>query len=151
MNIRPNPDAGPVERQPVKTHRVLQPQESEAPAATEPVQAESEPVPEWPVKVKLKKPIKLVKADTGEVLQQYDVIEFREPSAADIIAVGGSPVVVIDYREGISQFDAPKMAMMMARLSKIAPIYINTMDPVDWINCATRLQGNFLPDWERML
>jgi len=155
MNIRPNPDAGPVER-PVKQHRVLQPQVTVIDdTATTNVQLETEVkqeiAPEWPVKVKLKKPIRLLKADTGEVLQQYDVMEFREPTAGDIIAVGGSPVVVLDYQQGTTQFDATKMAMMMARLSKIAPVYINSMDAVDFINCATMLQRNFLPDWGRML
>ena len=153
---KPPPGSGPVEAPKAhKVHRVVQPSIAD-PGPTEEQQEEAihkqvnEAESLWPMHLKLKRPIMIKDAKSGQVVQQVDVLELREPTAADIIACG-VPVIVLDYQEGTSTFDAPKMAMMIARLSKTPPIYINAMDPIDFINVATMIQRNFLPDLGRML
>jgi hypothetical protein len=150
MNIpKPTPDMGPVEKP--KVHRVLPQTPEPAPEETKPeIKEDAPPEPEWPLKVKLKKSIKIIDKAKDIVVQEVDVMEFREPTAQDIIACG-VPVIVENYRNGQVAFDSEKMALMMARLSKLPIMYIQAMDPIDWINCATMLQRNFLPDWDRML
>jgi Phage tail assembly chaperone proteins, E, or 41 or 14 len=152
----PPPGAGPVEApRMVPRHKVVVPgtnepvdQEKLADATVNEQMTDAEAT--WPMKLKLKHPIVISDAKTKQVMQQIDVLELREPTAADIIACG-VPVIVLDYQEGTTTFDAPKMASMIARLSKIAPVYISLMNPVDFINVATMIQRNFLPDLGRLV
>ncbi len=97
----------------------------------------------WPIKIKLRKSILDYKADP------ISEIEFREPTGGDIVQCGVP--VVPSYDTGEIRIDAPKMAAMMARLSTVPPQFIDRMDPVDWITCATALQRFFLPDLQRLL
>lgn len=154
----PPSGSGPVEtpQRTVPRHRVVMPavetqteqaEQKEDQAIQEQI-AESETV--WPMRLKLKHAIVITDVKTKQIVQQIDVLELREPTAADIIAVG-VPVIVLDYVEGTTTFDGPKMAAMIARLSKTAPMYISLMDPIDFINVATMLQKNFLPDLARLV
>lgn len=156
VNVRAPVGQGPIEapKKPMHQPRVQMPliseeveeQKQEELVQTETVKAEAV----WPMRIKLGNPILLKDAKTQQVIQQIDVIELREPTAADIIACG-VPVIILDYEQFTTTFDGPKMSAMIARLSKIAPPYITNMSPIDWINVATMLQRNFLPDWARML
>lgn len=162
--MKPPPGSGPVERE---TRRVSRPivraqepareddsdivNEKEWEEAAE--EAKNAVAPEkkqWPMTIKLKRPIQIKDARTQEVREEYATLTFREPTALDIVQVG-MPVIITDYEAMSVVFDAPKMAAMMARLAKVPVVYITGMDPVDWVNCATMLQRNFLPDWERMI
>jgi Phage tail assembly chaperone proteins, E, or 41 or 14 len=152
--------AGPVEKERRVTRAVVKPQQTDiedivneqeweqsAKAAQDSV---AEPKNPFPMTIKLKRPILIKDAKTGDVRNELATLTFREPTALDIIQVG-MPVVITDYDTMATTFDAPKMASMMARLAKVPVVYISGMDPVDWVNCATMLQRNFLPDWERMI
>jgi hypothetical protein len=153
MNTKFDAGAGPVEKTAAPTrHRVLQPAEpppAETVKSAEPT-AQEEPRPEWPLKIPLRKAI-VIKDTTGDVREEIAELVFREPTAQDIIACG-MPVVANYTQETITaQFDAGKMALMIARLSKVAPVYISAMDTRDFVNCATMLQQNFMPDWGKLL
>jgi hypothetical protein len=146
--VKPPSGTGPVEKPTVHKHRVQQPA-IPLESSSEETSVELMP-PAWPVRVPLAKPIYIKNAQNGQVIKTIEAMEFREPTAQDIITCG-VPVIMIDYAQGTTSFDAPKMAAMMSRLSKIPPNYIGAMDSRDFINCATMLQQNFLPDWGRML
>lgn len=104
---------------------------------------------DWPLRIKLGRPIVVREKSTDKIVDQWDAIEFREPTAQDIVAAG-VPVIVVDHQTGQVTFDGDKMTTMMARLSKIPIAYIATMETRDWVNCATMLQRFFLPAWERL-
>lgn len=123
----------------------------EKPAATPPpddeVQEDVAALPEWPVVIKLMhKPIRT--PDGNEV---HDLI-FREPTAMDIIRVGGNPcrIEIIELTGGMATFqpliDDRKMMAMMAQLSGVAEMLLQKMDPRDYNSCAHKLRRFFLPE-----
>src|SRR5262245_24877415 len=70
-------------------------------------------------------------------------IEFREPSVADILAVGVPCSWAWEVGSGTPaprvSIDAPRMNDMMVRLAAVPPSSIRMMHPVDWANCANQL------------
>jgi hypothetical protein len=104
------------------------------------------PEPEWPLTVVLKKPINVKDKAKDVIIQTLSAIEFREPTAADVVAVGGNPVIVDWNDPSKVTYDAPKMMLMMARLSKQPMTVLSVMGSRDFANCAMMLQRNFLPD-----
>ncbi|SFJ67899.1 phage tail assembly protein [Methylobacterium brachiatum] len=123
------------------------PQQQPAPQpAAAPAQAPAGVNP-WAVKVTLSKPIEIADAN-GHVLRRIDELFFREPTAMDIIEVGGNPVhmdVFADDPSSTIRFDGRQMSAMIARLSNTPPPFIGKMAPSDWTYCAWQLAGFFLP------
>jgi hypothetical protein len=102
--------------------------------------APSGPPPEtWPVTVRLLH--KPVRNNKGELIKE---LNFREPTAADIMRIGGNPVRLNDKFETIIE-DA-KMLTLMANLSGVLEPFLQAMDPRDFNSCAYRLRNFFLPE-----
>ena len=102
----------------------------------------------WALTVKLSTPIELRAKDGGEVIDIIVELPFREPTALDIIEVGGNPVMMDMYAEdpmSTIRFDGRQMSSMMARLSAKPLSTIGRMTPADWTHCAWSLSGFFLP------
>lgn len=99
--------------------------------------AETPPAEEWPVTVRLKKPIR---NNRNELINE---ISFREPTGGDVNRYGNP--CRVDYQNEIIIDDA-KMIRMIAALSNILPPMIEQMDPRDLATCGYRLRGFFLPD-----
>jgi hypothetical protein len=97
------------------------------------------PRQEWPVKIKLRKPI------IGNNLMEISELSFREPTAGDILRCG-NPVYIT--ATGEVMFDERKMTTMMAHLSNVVVTLLEAMSPKDWETCAYRLRVFFLPDWD---
>jgi Phage tail assembly chaperone proteins, E, or 41 or 14 len=98
------------------------------------------PPPEtWPVTVRLLH--KPVRNNKGELIKE---LNFREPTAADIMRIGGNPVRLNDKFETIIE-DA-KMLTLMANLSGVLEPFLQQMDPRDFNSCAYRLRNFFLPE-----
>jgi hypothetical protein len=107
----------------------------EAPQQTQPI----EQLETWPVTVRLlHKPIRNNK---GEQVRE---LNFREPTAGDIMRIGGNPVRLNDKFETIIE-DA-KMMTLMANLSGVLEPFLQQMDPRDFNSCAYRLRNFFLPE-----
>jgi hypothetical protein len=97
------------------------------------------PPPEvWPIVVKL-----LHAPVRNKRHEEVHQLEFRQPFARDI-KLRGNPVR-ITY-EGEIAFDEKKMTSMIAALSDIHVAWVDKLDPRDWVSCAFRLRGFFLPD-----
>ena len=104
-------------------------------------QQETQPalVETWPVTVRLLH--KPVRNNKGEQIRE---LNFREPTAGDIMRIGGNPVRLNDKFETIIE-DA-KMLTLMANLSGILEPFLQQMDPRDFNSCAYRLRNFFLPE-----
>jgi hypothetical protein len=92
-----------------------------------------------PLRLPLSKPVK----SEGNMLEE---LVFREPTAADIEAVG-NPVIldVLDRDVPKINFDARAMSAMMARLASVPPSTIRQLTARDWNTGAWRLVGFFTP------
>jgi hypothetical protein len=96
----------------------------------------------WPVVVKLvHRPVRKGAGPSAEVLNE---LTFREPTARDIIRVGGNPVRT-EFGVGTT-IDDKKMLDLMANLSGVMTPYLELMDTRDYNSCAYRLRGFFLPE-----
>ena len=93
---------------------------------------------EWPITIKLRKPIRDKHSNLTEI------IEFREPTCADIIACGVPAAPSFDTGQMV--FDGAKMTEMMSRLSGIPMPFMQQMSTIDWTTCSMRLMRFFLPD-----
>jgi hypothetical protein len=116
----------------------------EVPSEPTPQEAPQAPPQEtWPVTVRLlHKPVRNMK---GEMVKE---LNFREPSARDIMHIGGNPVRLNDRFETV--IDDVKMLALMANLSGIVSPLLEVMDPRDFASCAYRLRGFFLPNPESL-
>ena len=92
----------------------------------------------WPVKVKLL--YKKIRDQRGNELSE---LSFRQPTGGDINR-HGMPVRV--DMSGDILIDERKMMFMMTALTGIMTPVLETMDPRDWVACAYRLRGFFIPD-----
>jgi hypothetical protein len=103
-------------------------------------QAAEGPLPEtWPVTVRLlHKPVRNGK---NELVKE---LNFREPTARDIMNVGGNPVRLDDRFD--PHIDDRRMIILMANLSGILSPNLEAMDPRDYASCAYRLRGFFMPE-----
>jgi hypothetical protein len=106
-------------------------------ANAEPVEARAAPSLEWPITVRLRRPI------LGNNREELHELTFREPTGRDIVRYG-NPVRIDSAGE--IQVDEKKMLAIMAQLSGVLPPMLETMSPVDWNSCAYRLRIFFLPD-----
>lgn len=102
-------------------------------------QTQAEQVETWPITVRLLH--KPVRNNKGEPVKE---LNFREPTAGDIMRIGGNPVRLNDKFETIIE-DA-KMLTLMANLSGIMEPFLQPMDPRDYNSCAYRLRNFFLPE-----
>jgi len=103
---------------------------------------------DWAVKVGLSTPIELKAKDNGEVLETVSEMRFREPTALDMIEVGGNPVRMDMYDPdpvSTMHFDGRQMSRMFSRLSGKPMTTIEKMTPADWTRCAWALSGFFMP------
>lgn len=99
---------------------------------------EPEPPAEvWPIKVQLRKPLRL---EGGRELSE---LSFREPTGGDINRYG-NPVRIDTAGEVI--IDERKMSMMIGALSGVLTPYLDRLDPRDWNTCAYRLRNFFIPE-----
>lgn len=92
------------------------------------------------VNVPLIKPIHVFTEEVREV-------KFRRPTAADILAVGGSPVE-FDPVSSPPRITHPPhyMTAMIARLGGIPTGSVAKMDARDWTACAWAISPFFLPN-----
>lgn len=104
-----------------------------------PAPQESLPIETWPVTVRLLH--KGVRSNKGELIKE---LNFREPTARDILRIGGNPVRLNDKFETI--IDDAKMLTLMANLSGVLEPFLQDMDPRDFNSCAYRLRNFFLPE-----
>jgi hypothetical protein len=112
----------------------------EVPSEAAPQKTPQEPPPEtWPVTVRLLH--KPVRNNKNELVKE---LNFREPTAGDIMRIGGNPVRLNDKFETIIE-DA-KMLTLMANLSGVMEPFLQAMDPRDFNSCAYRLRNFFLPE-----
>ena len=98
--------------------------------------------PEWPIKVKLRKPVNVM----GELKHE---ITFREPSTGDkraVLAVA-RPIVEFDPVSTSASInpDTSGMLLMMARLSGWPTSSIDLMNTQDAVSCAWMLAPFFMP------
>lgn len=145
MTAAPRRTVHPVDTASADTPTAVQPTDTEIAEAI--IASEDEaPQIEWPLKVALKKPIRIMDKAKGTITQVIEELEFREPTAGDIVAAGGNPVIVDWNDPSKITYDAPKMLVMMARLSKQPMSVLSVMNTRDFANCAMMLQRNFIPD-----
>jgi hypothetical protein len=112
----------------------------EVPSEPAPQEVQQGPPPEtWPVTVRLLH--KAVRNNKGELVKE---LNFREPTAGDIMRIGGNPVRLNDRFETVIE-DA-RMLALMANLSGVLEPFLQQMDPRDFNSCAYRLRNFFLPD-----
>lgn len=90
-------------------------------------------------------PLTMIAKDSGEVLQSYDKLEFREPTAGDIVSIGNPVIFEPTFTPPRISHDAPRMNEMLARLAGVTPMLIAQMRPADWVTCAWRVSSFFLP------
>jgi Phage tail assembly chaperone proteins, E, or 41 or 14 len=111
-----------------------------------PVEEAPPPPPEeWPLVVKLRRPIE---NDKREMIGE---LSFKEPTANHLIRAGGTPFE-IEYTEQNPDgswrirvhTDYRKLLTLMANLSGVMEPFLQKMDPRDLTYCGLRLQGFFL-------
>lgn len=73
------------------------------------------------------------------------VLTFREPTAADIIAVGNPVIVDFDVDPVRITHDGKYMAGMISRLGNVPLSAVASMAPQDWVGCAWLLTSFFMP------
>ena len=95
----------------------------------------------WPVTINLVH--KPVMGGTGQMVKQ---LAFRQPTGADINRYG-MPVRFLP--DGSAIIEERKMTMMMASLAGVLFPAMEQMDARDWMACALKVQGFFIPDLER--
>ena len=90
--------------------------------------------------VKLLEPIQVFKEMVSE-------INFRKPTGADILQVGGSPVEFDPISRPPRVTHPPElMTAMIARLGNIPTGSVMKMDARDWTACAWAISPFFLPN-----
>lgn len=109
---------------------------------------EAEPAPAKPERVKelvieLTTPVQA----HGETLNK---ITFRRPTGKDIMAIGDSYPIHIDWNTGVVRPNPPAMGQMMSLLAAVPPSTIEKMDAEDWSTCAHALMGFFPPGAQAM-
>jgi hypothetical protein len=97
----------------------------------------------FPLRIKLQKPIR----DKHGTFA--DVIEFREPTAGDLAAVGDP--VEMSFDTGKAIVDAAKMMALMARISNTPYAFIQGMSIGDYETCKYILMRFFAPDAATLL
>jgi hypothetical protein len=110
-----------------------------------PAKEELPPPEEWPLVVKLRRPIE------NEKREMIGELFFKEPTANHLIRAGGTPFE-IEYTEQNADgtwrirvhTDYRKLLTLMANLSGVMEPFLQKMDPRDLTNCGLRLQGFFL-------
>lgn len=98
-------------------------------------------VPEeiWPITVRLlHKPIQ---DNRGAMISE---LNFREPSAMDLIRAGGNPCRLDENLQII--IDDMKMMRLMSNLCGVMEPRLQRMDTRDYNSCAYRLRSFFLPE-----
>jgi hypothetical protein len=123
----------------VKDHEAPQITVDVSAESSPPAPQQSQPEETWPITVRLLH--KPVRNNKGEPVRE---LNFREPTAGDIMRIGGNPVRLNDKFETIIE-DA-KMLTLMANLSGILEPFLQQMDPRDFNSCAYRLRNFFLPE-----
>jgi hypothetical protein len=78
--------------------------------------------------------------------ETVDTLTFREPTGADIEAVGNPVNMDFSHDPPKVSFDSRAMTQMMARLALVPPSTIRKMHPRDWNSAAWNLAGFFMPD-----
>jgi hypothetical protein len=104
--------------------------------------AEEQKAPEWPLKIKLIKPVNVM----GELKHE---ITFREPTGGDetdVISVAGT-IVELDVISTPNRMNpnTPGMNMMLARLSGWPTSSIRMMSTQDLASCRMSLAIFFMP------
>lgn len=92
-----------------------------------------------PFAISLRKPV----IANGE---QTTTLSFREPTGADIEAVGNPVNMDFTHDPPKVSFDSRAMTQMMARLALVPPSTIKSMHTRDWNTAAWNLAGFFMPD-----
>ena len=77
-------------------------------------------------------------------------LTFREPTGADIMALGEGYPLLMDFTTGEIRFNNGPMGQMLSTLAAVPPSTIRMMKAKDWITCAVALMGFFLPDEQAM-
>jgi hypothetical protein len=95
----------------------------------------------WPVTIKL-----VYKPIMGPAGQPVKELSFRQPTGGDINRYG---MPVRFGADGAATIEERKMTMMMASLAGVLYPAMEQMDARDWMACAMRVQGFFIPDLER--
>src|SRR4030095_5944348 len=113
----------------IKPVQVEMPDEP-APQETRP----AEPLETGPVTVRLLH--RAIRNNKGELVRE---LNFREPTAGDIMRIGGNPVRLNDKFETI--IEDSKMMTLMANLSGVVEPFLQQMDPRDFNSCAYRLRN----------
>lgn len=87
---------------------------------------------------KLSAPLKAYGNDVAE-------LEFRKPTAFDIMNIGDPVVLDIATDPPRVTFDAPKMFAMMSTLASVPMSSLSEMDTNDWVACAWGISPFFVP------
>jgi hypothetical protein len=105
-----------------------------------------EPPPEWPLVVKLLRPIE---NDRKEMIGE---LSFKEPTAMHLIRAGGNPFEMEFTEQNPDgtwrirvHTDYKILLTLMANLCGLMEPYLQKMDPRDLATCGLRLQRFFLP------
>jgi len=127
-----------------------QPKRAIAPKQAEPPPPPVQPLDEWPIVIKLRKPTREGGKNTPEIHE----LSLREPRARDIIDAGGNPcrfeVTSVAGAGNVWVYnwiiDDNKMMRLMANLAGILETAIYQMDPRDYNNAAQRLRRFFIAE-----
>lgn len=95
----------------------------------------SEPI----LKLKLRRAV-LVDGESSETL------EFREPTAKDVMTHGMPVNVVFTNDVPRVEFETQKMAAMIGELAGIPPSSVEKLHPKDFTTIAWQIAGFFVPD-----
>jgi hypothetical protein len=78
----------------------------------------------------------------GETLKK---LSFRRPTGADLMGLGDSFPIHINWQTGEVRPNPPAMGAIMSTLAKVPVSTIQSMDAEDFSTCAHALMGFFVP------
>jgi hypothetical protein len=111
----------------------------------EPVEAAAPAVPAEPTEITIKLR-KAVQAH-GELVK---TLTFRAPTGGDIMALGDTYPININWVTGQIKVNPLPMGQIMSALAMVPPSTIKMLSARDWSTCAHALMGFFPPDEQAM-
>lgn len=103
--------------------------------------------------VEMKRPKEIVIELTTAVQANGEMVKklvFRRPTGGDIMAMGDSYPIVINWQTGMITPNPQVMGTMMSVLAAVPPSTIKALDSEDWSTCAHALMGFFPPGAQAM-
>lgn len=111
--------------------------------------AGDEPLADTRLRFFLSKPIEVPGTKEDPKTKLTEVV-FRDPSGADLLAVGNPVIFDPVSNPPRVTHDPEKMAMMIWRLSGVTPGQQGQMAPQDWVGCAWLLTPFFVPPLDQI-